>query len=217
MNVMVCKKQKSEKDKTGHKQDFYPTPTSLVKELLKTGVLDKSKVILDPACGQHAIDDTLRDTGLFRKVIGTDIIYGDDFLTKKYKPNYCDTIVMNPPFELFDEFVVKAKDVAPLVVSIGKTDLFSAYKRYYNGLWKNLKEVYIFDRKVDYSNIERKETFKCGMMTTGWFVWDKNWDRPYWKTSIIDVQKYVETGAFSSTETFVPVLEQDGEYGEKLF
>ena len=145
MNVMVCKKQKSEKDKTGHKQDFYPTPTSLVKELLKTGVLDKSKVILDPACGQHAIDDTLRDTGLFRKVIGTDIIYGDDFLIKKYKPNYCDTIVMNPPFELFDEFVAKAKDVAPLVVSICKTDLFSAYKRYYNGLWKNLKEVYIFD------------------------------------------------------------------------
>lgn len=30
------------------------------------------------------------------------------------------------------------------------------------------------------------------MMTTGWFVWDKNWNEPYWKTSIIDVQGYVE-------------------------
>lgn len=37
MNVMVHKNKKSKKDKTGHKQDFYPTPTSLVKELLKTG------------------------------------------------------------------------------------------------------------------------------------------------------------------------------------
>lgn len=57
---------------------------------------------------------------------------------------------------------------------------------------ENLKAVYIFDRKVDYSNVERKETFKCGMMTTGWFVWDKNWNESYWKTSIIDVQGYVE-------------------------
>lgn len=192
MSVRVHKNKKLVKDNTGHKQDFYPTPTSLIKELLKTGILNESKIILDPACGQHAIDDTLRDTGLFRKVIGTDIIYGDDFFNKKYKPNYCDTIVMNPPFELFDDFVFKAKEVAPLVISIGKTDLFSAYQRYYNGLWKNLKAVYIFDRKVDYSNVERKETFKCGMMTTGWFVWDKNWNEPYWKTSIIDVQGYVE-------------------------
>ena len=154
--------------------------------------MNESKIILDPACGQHAIDDTLRDTGLFKKVIGTDIIYGDDFLTKRNINPIYDTIVMNPPFELFDDFVFKAKEVAPLVISIGKTDLFSAYQRYYNGLWKNLKAVYIFDRKVDYSNVERKETFKCGMMTTGWFVWDKNWDKPYWKTSIIDVQGYVE-------------------------
>ena len=217
MSVRVHKNKKLVKDNTGHKQDFYPTPTSLIKELLKTGILNESKVILDPACGQHAIDDTLRDTGLFKKVIGTDIIYGDDFLTKRNINPIYDTIVMNPPFGLFDDFVFKAKEVAPLVISIGKTDLFSAYQRYYNGLWKNLKAVYIFDRKVDYSNVERKETFKCGMMTTGWFVWDKNWDRPYWKTSIIDVQKYVETGAFSSTETFVPVLERDGEYGEKSF
>ena len=87
---------------------------------MKTGILDRSNTILEPACGQHAIDNTLRDTGLFKKVIGTDIIYGDDFLTKKYKSNYYDTIVMNPPFELFDEFVVKAKEVAPLVICIGK-------------------------------------------------------------------------------------------------
>ena len=148
MSVRVHKNKKLVKDNTGHKQDFYPTPTSLIKELLKTGILNESKIILDPACGQHAIDDTLRDTGLFKKVIGTDIIYGDDFLTKRNINPIYDTIVMNPPFELFDDFVFKAKEVAPLVISIGKTDLFSAYQRYYNGLWKNLKAVYIFDRKV---------------------------------------------------------------------
>lgn len=189
---MVHKKKKSDKNKTGHKQDFYPTPLPLIWELLKTKELDNSHIILDPCCGTHAIDNELKKSKRFDKVIGKDIIYGDNFLKSDYKYGKYDTVVMNPPFELFDDFLIKAKETSPRVITIGKTDLFSAYQRFQNGLWEHLKHIYIFDRKVDYSNTELSEKITCGMMTTAWFVFDESWDKSWWKTSIIDVQEYVK-------------------------
>ena len=172
--------------------DFYGTPISLVWELAKTGVLDKmSTPIYEPASGEGAIAHTLKDMGF--SVIEDDIrTTGKDFLQYEEKHG---CIVTNPPFSLFDDFVMKAKEVSPLVIMIAKTNFFGAYKRNETGVWKNLREVHIFNRQVDYRSPKRKDgLFHVGNLITGWFVWDRDWKEDYWKTHIMDVQKYAKLG-----------------------
>ena len=173
--------------------DFYVTPKSLVWELLKTDVLKGSKKILEPCCGKHAISSELEKAGF--DVTSKDIMYGDNFLCSDYKFGEFDTIVTNPPFSQFDDIVMKAKKVAPKVVMIAKTNFFGAYARNKKGVWKHLKEVYIFNRQLDYRTPERDDgLFHVGNLITGWFVWDNSWNEDYWQTRIIDVQQYAKLG-----------------------
>lgn len=105
---------------------------------------------------------------------------------------------MNPPFDLWDKFVLKAKDISSKVISIGKTDYFSCYQRLENGIWDNLKDIYIFNRKVDYQSptLDSGE-FCVGSLTSGWFVWDCDYnDKP--RINFIDVQKYAKLGNYDS-------------------
>src|SRR5574344_178179 len=106
--------------------DFYGTPVSLVRELLNTGILDayKNKTILEPCCGEYAISNELISNGF--TLVSKDLRYGNNFLEDTYTYNEDTAIVTNPPFSLFDDFVLKAKSVAPLVCMIGKTNFFGA-------------------------------------------------------------------------------------------
>lgn len=134
--------------------DFYPTPSCMVKELLESEMSVfseeiKNKVILDPCCGKYAIGNILRESGLsdYNKIIETDLIYGNDFLQEheKYKDKI-DLIIMNPPFKLFDEFVKKSKEISDIVCCIGKLNFFGAHNRNIEGLWKHLEYILVFDR-----------------------------------------------------------------------
>ena len=106
--------------------------------------------------------------------------------------------MLNPPFDLFDKFIKKGKFVANTVIAIGKTDYFSCYQRLQNGLWNNLSDIYIFNRKVDYQfPIFENGDFGVGSLTTGWFVWKKGYsDSP--KLHFIDVQKYAKLGGYKN-------------------
>jgi hypothetical protein len=170
--------------------DFYATPSTLIEELYKTGELDSIKTVLDPCCGEKIFEKTLSKYGL--EFTSRDIKYGNDFLEGCYNIKKWDAIVSNPPLSLFDAFVEKAKRVADKVIFIGKVNFLGVHSRNINGLWNNLKRVYIFDRMVDYRSSFREDgKFKCGNLVTGFFIWDNSWKENYFETRIIDVQNHV--------------------------
>lgn len=171
--------------------DNYPTPIALGIELAKLGILNKRKPIYEPAAGAGQLAHTLIDNGF--DVYSNDLhVNGADFLKSNLE---FPQIVTNPPFSQFDDFVMKAKELSPFVVMIGKTNFFAAQSRYKNGVWKHLKHVYIFSRQIDYRTPLGSLEMNVGNLVTGWFVWYRRWNKPYWNTSIIDVQKYCTLGA----------------------
>lgn len=199
--------------------DFYTTPAYLIEELVYSDefkvvieliaayelvqehhkILGKNNIkILDLACGNGIFGKVLKEhlpkafPDFTFEIIEHDIRKdGVDFLSFESK-NEFDIVITNPPFSLFDEFVTKAKEVAPFVIFIGKTNFFGAYNRYKKGIWNHLEFVSVFNRQVDYrSSVREDGKFQCGNLVTGWFFWNRNWKSNYWETSIMDVQNGV--------------------------
>lgn len=173
------------------KNDFYETPYACTEVLIPTlAGVDRESIILDPCCGNKRIGDVLRKYG-FHNIIERDIMGGYDFLDEMIKKKFYDIVIMNPPFKLFDEFVNQAKYISNYTIVIGKLDYFCCHNRNVNGLWKNLKYVLPFDRKIAYDRPFREDgKFECGMLNTGWFIFDNTYDGlPMIK--ILDVQNYV--------------------------
>ena len=194
---VVGKSYATRKEKTKRPEsDFYSTPISLVWELLKTGVLDGVKTILEPCCGEKAISNQLEARGYI--VTSKDIKTGNDFLLDEYDYGSYDAIVTNPPFSLWTEIIEKAKKTSPLVVAIGKTNFFGVHSRNNNDFWRHLKEIYIFDRQVDYQSPFRQDGLFCvGCLVTAWFVWDMNYNgNP--EIKFIDVNKYAKLGSYKN-------------------
>ena len=177
--------------------DFYPTPSCMVKELIESGFFPKNKniKILDPCCGKYAIGNILRHYG-YKNIIEKDLIYGDDFLEKDEDGNYIDftqydVIIMNPPFKLFNKFIIKSRYMADKIYSIGKLNFFGTHDRNISGLWNNLQMVLPFDRQIAFDKPETSDgKVECGMMITGWFIWDKCWDGLP-QIQVLDMQKYI--------------------------
>ena len=198
----VSRKPKEEQ----RKSDLFETPKCLTWKLLETGEFDYSKTILDPACGRGAISNILSEKKYFGygNIVSRDILTTPcnlrsvDFLKMDPKEKQYSYITTNPPFSKFDDFVMKAKEIATEKFAfIGKTNFFGAYQRYEKGVWKHLKHVYIFNRQVDYQgSIHPEGLCHVGNLVTGWFVWDMRWDRSFWKTSVIDVQQYAKLGQY---------------------
>jgi hypothetical protein len=178
-----------------HANDKYETPYSLTWELQKLNIVKPNATILDPCCGNYAISKWFRESNIITE---KSLEYGNDFFQDEYEDNQFDYIILNPPFDLFDKFIEKAKRIGKTVISIGKTDYFSCYQRLENGLWKGLSDIYVFNRKVDYQfPIFEDGTFGVGSLTSGWFIWNKDYDdKP--KLDFIDVQKYATRGSYEN-------------------
>ena len=177
--------------------DYYPTPKSLTWKLLETGEFpNHNESFWEPACGKGAISTELWNSGI-RDLVATDINMGEsyDFL-KEPNIKVIDNIITNPPFSLFDEFVIKAKQVAKKKVAmIAKVNFFGATGRAKKGVWDHLSHVYLFDRQVDYRTPEREDgLLHVGNLVTGWFIWDMDWKDNWWKTEMISVQEYAKLG-----------------------
>ena len=185
------------------KGDFYETPSSMVIELLNSGLFpghpelplyDKSVKIFDPCCGKYKIGNVLRQYG-YSNITEKDIMYGYDFLAKDDNDNYLDltqydVIIMNPPFKLFNEFVSKAKMQAKKVYCIGKMNYFGAHDRNVDGLWEHLEWVLPFDRQIAFDKPEIDGKVECGMIVSCWNIWDNNFNG-YPKIIVLDMQKYI--------------------------
>lgn len=90
------------------KDDFYPTPSWTVEELLKRETFEGN--IWECACGDGAMSKVFAEKGY--ETISTDLIdrgYGQagvDFLVSDFE---ADNIITNPPYKHALEFVVAAK------------------------------------------------------------------------------------------------------------
>lgn len=174
--------------------DFYPTPGGLTLELLNTGVLSDCHTILEPCCGQYAISKILEKHGF--EVTSRDLIYGNDFLKDDYSNEHYDAIVTNPPFDLYNDIINKAKTIdCKKIIAIGRTNYFASHNRNVEGFWKGLSDVYIFDRQVEYRTPQLDiPDFCVGALCTGWFLWTKGYTGDP-RIHILDVQKYATLGS----------------------
>jgi len=122
--------------------DFYPTPvwcTELLCVKLKNlGYLNKQDVkIWEPACGDHAMLNVLKDQFPHAHTLGTDIRddYQTDFLTCVGYDAGWDAIITNPPYrkDLIRAFIDRAlaytKESNGLVAMLMRVDFDSAKTR----------------------------------------------------------------------------------------
>ena len=152
--------------------DFYRTPEDAVIALLKVEEFDG--IVWEPACGDGAISDVLKDYGV--SVVSSDIHdygYGPvvDFLTAH---EMVDHVVTNPPFKLAREFIEHAlTHTNGKVAMLLKLDFLGSKKR--KELFKRtpLKKVWVFSWRIKMARNGNDTEYKNGsMITFAWFVWE---------------------------------------------
>lgn len=162
--------------------DFYATHPDSTKALLEV-----EKIIypaLEPACGEGHISKLIEDPSL----VSTDLVYRGyggknevDFLTTDYDGFNFETVITNPPFNLFQEFVEKALEVArKKVIFFGKLQALEGQKRATFLQKTPLKYVYVFKKRQQpmrngKTNDEITGKKMSSTMAFAWFVWEKGY------------------------------------------
>ena len=160
--------------------DYYATSPESINALLKV-----EKVIypaLEPACGEGHISKLL---SVNRSVVSSDLInrgFGNmfvDFLTYNFDEYGIKTVITNPPFSLFQEFVEKALKVARFkVIMFGKLQALEGQKRATFLETTPLKTVYVFKKRQqplrNGSEIDplTGKKWASSTMAFAWFVWE---------------------------------------------
>jgi hypothetical protein len=153
--------------------DFYATPIESTKALLSV-----EQIIYpawEPACGDGAIAKLL--TGM---TIASDLVdrgYGDsscDFLSSSGDFN---TIITNPPFNLFQEFAEHALKIAKhKVILFGKLQALEGKKRATFMQNSPLRTVYVFKSRQNPlrngSAFDENGKPWASTMAFAWFVWE---------------------------------------------
>jgi len=161
------------------KNDYYATHPDSTKALLK--VEEIIYPALEPACGEGHISKLLNGD----KTKSFDLInrgFGDiaDFLIKDFSLiGEINTVITNPPFNLFQEFVEKALKVAnKKVIMFGKLVALEGQKRATYLETTPLKTIYVFKKRQqplrNGSNIDELTGKKMASSTMAfaWFVWE---------------------------------------------
>ena len=156
--------------------DYYATPLQSTRALL-----DVEEIIypaLEPACGEGHIAKMLDG-----EVTASDIVdrgYGkqtDFFLVDtRY-----ETIITNPPFNLFQEFAEHALKLAKKkVILFGKLQALEGKKRATFMQNSPLRTVYVFKSRQNPlrngSALDEKGKPWASTMAFAWFVWEKGYD-----------------------------------------
>lgn len=97
--------------------DFYPTPKVAIEALIRIEEDSIPWVIWEPACGDGAIVEPLKNSG--RTVIATDLVDrgcgvgGIDYLLTSVPDRRIGGIITNPPYRLAQAFLEKAIQEVP--------------------------------------------------------------------------------------------------------
>jgi hypothetical protein len=157
--------------------DFYATHPDSTQALLAIEPIEYP--VLEPACGEGHIAKLL--TG--GSVTATDLIdrgYGGggvNFLTAYLEKDY-PTIITNPPFNLFQEFVEESLKIATKkVIMFGKLQALEGIKRATFLQTTPLRTVYVFKKRQQpmrngKSNDEVTGKKMSSTMAFAWFVWE---------------------------------------------
>jgi len=154
------------------KSDFYETPYSLTRLLLREEWLEEP--ILEPACGNGAIVKILKEYN------HRGITYYDkeqNFLIENYR---YPTIITNPPFSIAYDFILKAKKIATKKIIFLLPLSYLHGKKRYDNIYSDedfpLKCIYVFTRYPMLGDELREDGLhRTGMMVYAWFVWEKYW------------------------------------------
>lgn len=196
----ACRDKKENNLRPG---DFYPTSRACVwcaDDWFKS-LIPENAIITEPCCGNGQITNALKQIGYERFVENdlfnnrTDILHNDVLMTDLDTWS-SDYVVTNFPFSKWDDCVKAflAKKKLKVLITIGRLNYLGTHSRYELGLWKNLKEVKVFDRYLDYRTPEREDGhFNIGAMCTGWFLFTKE-EVEHPIISFCDVQKYATLG-----------------------
>ena len=156
-------------------KDFYQTPKAFTKLLLDNEYFNKDFFVFEPACGNGAIVDVLKENGY--PVIGADKEMGDDFLVGDFTSHQ---LITNPPFSLAKEFILQAKKLVSwkfaLLLPLNYLSGQWRYENIFSDKEFPLAKVYVMTRMPMLSEELREDgKFKTGMQVYAWMVWEKNW------------------------------------------
>lgn len=161
-----------------HPDDFYRTPAWCVRAILPRLTIREGAIVLDPACGDGAILDVVKDMRPDVRTVGFEIDQGRADIAKARHsivggadalklPIYrwlADVVVMNPPFSLAHEFVEQAIECADLTVCLLRLSWMAGQKR--SAFWrKHPADVYVLPKRPSFTG---KGTDACDY---AWFVW----------------------------------------------
>jgi len=136
--------------------DDFQTPPEALNPLLR--YLKKEWVIWECACGNGNLSDHLKKLGY--KVIATDILTGQDFLT--YEPENYDCIITNPPYSLKDQFLERAYSLGKPFAFLLPITAFEGKRRQalfvQNGL-----EIILFNKRINFET-------PSGHGSSSWFA-----------------------------------------------
>ena len=163
-------------------QDYYATHPDSTKALLE--VEEIIYPALEPACGEGHISKLLDE----EQTQSSDLVYygygiggKTDFLTEEPIGDF-NTVITNPPFSLFQEFVEKALKVAKKkVIMFGKLQALEGIKRATYLETTPLKTVYVFKKRQqplrNGSEIDplTGKKWASSTMAFAWFVWEKGY------------------------------------------
>lgn len=158
------------------KSDFYETPYSLTRHLLKKEDFDKNLTVCEPACGGGAISQILSEKWSEEKITSYDI--EKNFFSDMESYDY---IITNPPFSLAYEFINQAKKLArkkfafllPLSYLHGKARFDHVYQDKDYGL----KKIYVFTRYPMLGDPLRKDgKYRTGMMVYAWYIFENGFN-----------------------------------------
>lgn len=160
--------------------DYYATHPDSVNALLNEVVIESP--ILEPACGEGHISKLLDGN-----VTSSDLIdrgYGEvvDFLSDHYSANQFKTVITNPPFNLFTEFVEKGLEItSDKLILFGKLQALEGKKRASYIQTTPLKYIYVFkSRQQPLRNGSEldpltNKKWASSTMAFAWFVWEKEY------------------------------------------
>ena len=164
------------------KDDFYKTPPASVRALL--AVERFSGTIHEPACGDGAISETLKNESGF-EVISEDLIDrgyglgGRDFLLRQDRA--CETLITNPPFKLADEFALHAFSLGYEHVALFARLAWLEGACRHQKLWEPYppSRIWVFSkRQTLWRGDQTNDSGASGAIAFAWFVWQKGHHGP---------------------------------------
>lgn len=204
--------------------DLRETPPEATRALIRTGELDKYRVLFEPCAGKGAISRVLKGGGW--RVVALDLIAypGAD---KDVEPDrdffapintvYLEAIVTNPPYRWADDFIRRGLELGlPVFVLLRLMALEGAGR---SDIMQHLHHVYIGIERLPMMHRPgwKGKKLKQGAMPFGWFCFlpEKNRDG-YFSASRISWREEVQNGldVDSSTNDVAAVEAAPG--GERL-